>query len=750
MFNPKQEEPKMLDKIIQRDESNVVKTPDVVDLRFQAFWHELKAGFYLIMFELAIFSTLMSTAITQTVGWNKVKFTLIYLFSRIVSTIFPSFEFFGHSTRYWTVVLSKGAWFTLAKLVLISLFCLPVFFLSWRRYNKRKTEADEMNRKKHLRGKQVVEAAYVLEDMIAEGIPGTLPIGCTVEAYDDPTKPKEEKKLTALSFFDFQTFKDKENREKFFHWVKGTKPKRVLPKKLSRAYVNSMDSFLKYYYENSIKQPTSAETEGCLVVGSIGCGKGMMMYPLTYMAHHWERFGPPQEDGSPAKPAKIVVLDRKGDEYVCKYFNPETDILFNFCDVRGEAWHWNFLDEKEAVLVTDVAAIAESLIAPMEKVEPFWRNAPRDVFKGLMLWCIKNDKRTLYDLYHACCSDGTVIQKYLNETDGADGARVYLADPTSKMCQSVLSCLVQEVECLSLISKKSGKPFNIDDWLDSDQGGTIFLQYPKSLGAVLKGYYTVFLDTLARKILSKTSDLNRRMFMFLDEFATLNKCPAILEMLNQGRSKGCCIFIILQSLAQVKLVYSEEEMHALIAGCGSKLVFNLGDNFSAKYFEEFYGKQDAMKTGIGETVKVDDEQDAKQISFKDEERVVLKAGELTNIPRFHAYLMLRTKRGHDLTLVQFPVVSIPNKPDVPMLILRDDLYLKNRYNLKSVYESSKDFAKEKQLDEINQERGFKDISERTFDPENGEENGYSDVNEDFPDTVNDGDKHHSIDDEYGI
>jgi hypothetical protein len=744
MFN-KKEEPKMLNKIFHKDTENTVTWADRIDLWVQNIFHKLKAFLYTVGLEFMIHGLLMSGVVNVIIGWKKVKLTAIYCAAKFISFFFPSFAFFGHSSRYWAQLLSKGAWFTIGKLTLFAVLFSPIFFLSWRRYNKRNTEADELNRDLHLRGKQIKEPAHVLEDMIAEGIPGTLPIGCTVESYDDPNIIKEiEPSVFTLAYY--RQLRVQESREQFIHWLKGTKPKRKKPKKIGEPYVNTFESFYEHFYEKSIKLPRMAETEGVLIVGAPGTGKGQIFNPMSFIAANWEKYGPKREDGSPALPARNIYLCDKGDEYFCTLYNPEKDILLNFCDVRGEMYLWNFIDEKELVLITDAEAIAESMIPPLDipGADEIWRDAPRCIFMGLILWCVKNNKRTLADLYIVFCADSVTIQKYINETEGAESAKRYLEEPTGKLCQSVMSCLAKEVKCLSLINSNATKQFNIDEWLESEDGGSVFLQFPESLKPVLKGYYTVFIDTLARKILSKESNLKRRMFMFLDEFSGLNKCPAIIKMLQKGRSKGCCIFIGLQSLSQMRQTWGEEGMSLLIGGCGTKVIFNLGENFSSEYFEKFYGKADTMKTNLGYTVKVEDEQDAKQVSLRAEDKFVMPSGLLTDLPRFHAILMLRSiKRGHDVTLVQFPIVSLPNKPDVPMLILREDLYLKNKYNLKSVYETSDDFEKETQLKELAIEFDTVDSTEQQPIPEtNAEKQDYRDMNDDFPDTVTaDDDKH---------
>lgn len=459
-----------------------------------------------------------------------------------------------------------------------------------------------------------------------------------------------------------------------------TEPEPITYEQYLRRYKNSIVPILK-----------SLENKGVLFCGQPGSGKGLFMTPIIKRCYE--------------KQSKGIIYDAKGDEYFCRFFDPQRDILLNFLDVRGEEYLWNFFDEIE--VITEVNEIAESLVPPMERVDPFWYNAPRDILAGLILWCVKYNKKTYADLWQAITAPAEQIQEMLNNTQGAEKGRRYLEDPTSKMCQSVLSVLVQQTTCFSLMSRNPSKVFRIDDWIDSGEG-FIYLTNPKSLRATLRGFYTLFIDTLARKCLSKQSDLSRRVFFFLDEFATLNKCMSVLEILNQGRSKGMATFIGIQDLAQLDQIWGDKERRAILTGCGTKLIFGVGDSDTAEYFAKLFGKKEETNSEKNYTVKANDSGSGDGIGImnREKEKDLVLASQITGLPERKAFLMMR---GFPLTVVEFPIVVIPNKPEVPMLMLRKDLYLSEMFKPQDT-ESGNELEKDMGL--LKEEEKPKEIKEK--------------------------------------
>lgn len=80
----------------------------------------------------------------------------------------------------------------------------------------------------------------------------------------------------------------------------------------------------------------------------------------------------------------------------------------------------------------------------------------------------------------------------------------------------------------------------------------------------------------------------------LDEFASLGKMD-ILNSLRKARKKGVRIMVLTQSLADLDLVYSQEERKAMMNNFKFKLVLGADDTDTQEYFAKLIGYKDTTK-----------------------------------------------------------------------------------------------------------------------------------------------------------
>lgn len=602
----------MLEKIVTPDVSNRITSAEETDIRMTVLMQYIKMVSHFFIPLAFVHHLLFAAAVSVFVGYQKSKFVFLYFVSKLLCFIgYPQFQIVkGMSARQLADTLSGGVFSVAALMFFWWITTGSIYGLAYYMHKFMQRKANERAEKRHIRGGKLVEGSVVLLQQKRDNMKGTIPIG-----YPEDIKY--------------------EVKEDGFY---------ILP---------DYKTYLRDFYEKSIRLNKILETNGLLFVGAPGSGKGFFMKLIVAQAY--------------GNGDRGIILDAKSDEYFCPFFNPEKDILLNFCDTRGEQYLWNFFDEMRTPM--EASAIAESLIPPLANCgDQFWVNAPRDILAGLIIYCYINRKRTYADLWEIITAPSIDIQDALNRTPGAEKGRRYLEDPESKMCGSVLSVLVQQTTCFSLMSKKVSKPFYIDEWVNNGEG-FIYLTSSKDLRVTLKGFYTLFIDTVARKVLSQESNLSRRIFMFLDEFATLNRCDSILEMLNQGRSKGMCIFIGIQSISQIKKTYGEDDLSALMAGCSTKLVFRLAENVSSKYFEEFFGEVEEMQPEKSYQVKIGDN-DGTGWANREKIRKLVLASQMTNMPNIHALVY---QPGFDLCIATYPMIDIPAQPSVPKLMLRANL-----------------------------------------------------------------------------
>lgn len=405
-------------------------------------------------------------------------------------------------------------------------------------------------------------------------------------------------------------------------------------------------TYTSRYHGKEIRLKHENNTAGVIVMGTTGSGKGLFFSSAIAQSY--------------VNGDRGLIYDKMGDEYFGRFFNVDQDILLNFCDARCQH-SWNFFDEINSHV--DIEAISKS-VASVAGSEPFWVNAMSDIFAGAIIYCIANDKRTPADLWDFLTSPISVIKEALDKTDNTQKARRYFEDPESKMCQSAMSALVQQVQYLPLLSGDDKKPFNIDKWLESNNG-FIYLTNPYDV-KYFGGVNTLFIDTLCRKLQAKEQTKMTRMF--LDEFTSLNPCVSLIGAIN-SRDMGLSVFLGLQTISQLARYYGKYDRDVIIAGCLVKVIFKLGDEETAKYFSDYFGEYTETHKYGGDVEKHEHDGTCSQKQRITLTKKYIMPGQFVTLQPRHAIVI---QPGFSPTITHFPIV---NRPEInkPRLVLRDDL-----------------------------------------------------------------------------
>ena len=106
-----------------------------------------------------------------------------------------------------------------------------------------------------------------------------------------------------------------------------------------------------------------------------------------------------------------------------------------------------------------------------------------------------------------------------------------------------------------------------------------------------------------------------RVLVVLDEFAGLQRMPAIENAVAKMAGYGLKMFFVLQTLEQLKSVYPDR-WETFLANCGIKIFFSLGDQFSREHVSKLMGETEIVRItrsitlthgetlSVGETVTV--------------------------------------------------------------------------------------------------------------------------------------------------
>jgi len=131
---------------------------------------------------------------------------------------------------------------------------------------------------------------------------------------------------------------------------------------------------------------------------------------------------------------------------------------------------------------------------------------------------------------------------------------------------------------------------------DLEMGRDVYIKIPEHLLRQWKNLLTLmvnqFVSFFERRVESKD---NRPVLFLLDEFPRLGKIPAITDALATLRSKKITICIIIQSLAQLKMIYGHDAQEVIADTCAFKAILGATDANTQEYFSRLVGTFDKIR-----------------------------------------------------------------------------------------------------------------------------------------------------------
>ncbi len=395
--------------------------------------------------------------------------------------------------------------------------------------------------------------------------------------------------------------------------------------------------------------PKSAEIKHSFSCGRPGVGKTVAMLQLMF--------------GLRKRGAKAVIYDFKGD-YVSKLYDPATDIIFNPLDKRnlGNNKGWTIFNEMKTY--TDVDAIAASLIPQtISNQDPFWNDAARDVFAGILHYLYQQGKTTNRDIWEMVCSPLADIAKKLKNTKGGERGYNYIQDASAKQALSVFAVLMQYVKSFEFMAAADGA-FCVKDWLSDGKPGFLFITNYSDIKDTLKPVLSLMLDLLGRRLLALPDDYNRRVFFMIDEFGTLQRLSTIVQLLTLSRSKGGSVWIGIQDIGQVDKIYGRELRQAIFNACGTNLLFSANDPDTQKFLSDAIGDVRYINSEETRTMGSADERDGITLMRRRITEKLVLPSDIKNLPDLTAYLKLP---NFDMAKIKLEYKSYPERNEAFMM-----------------------------------------------------------------------------------
>lgn len=414
-----------------------------------------------------------------------------------------------------------------------------------------------------------------------------------------------------------------------------------------------------------IKTPIDDETKHFFIVGRTGSGKTQT---LKRVVTHLQSAG-----------SKIILYDNKGD-YIPTNYDKKTDIIFNPIDQRSA--RWTIFNDCTSKMDIEQVICHGMIPGSGGSRDPFWANASREVFRGILYYCYRNKMHSNAHIWDVLSSGASNIVKILHTIPEGRTGREMILDSSSKQTQGIMAMLLQYTAILELMATEDGD-FSIRKWLHDPKPGSLFLVNHSKSKDVLKPILTLLLEMASHEMLSMPDDYERRIYFFLDEFGSLNHMSSIIELLTRARSKGASVWIGTQEIGQIEKVYGKESRQSIVNGCASKLILSIAEPETAKYFSDAIGHTEVLESSESMSMGPSDVRDGLTFSRTAKTKPLVLPSVFQQFPDMEGILKLS---NYDYCKVKVHYVSYPvlNK----YLEIRNDMLLESLIQKVDIYKKN--------------------------------------------------------------
>lgn len=397
--------------------------------------------------------------------------------------------------------------------------------------------------------------------------------------------------ILALAFYSFYlaVVFDLFNFKKDKGHVRGARLHNLEKPSLRNIFKKTVMNDDKVIHIGKVKLPIESEDKQNFILGRPGSGKTTLFNDIIKVLID--------------RNEKAVIYDEKSS-FIQKFYDPDKDLILNIADSRSLKWTLS----NEIADQADLFSMGKSLIPdPPSNQESHWNDTARAIFMAVMREAIKNKKASNQNVFKTLSQSAEFLFKLLKSVNAPEA--VHLAN--SKNASDVTSTLMRYVRWLDFADDGD---FRIADYLSNPSKRFIFIANTKKIEVIQRPLLTLFIDFFSKIYLSLPDSRDRRMYMLLDEFGTLDKMDAITDMLVTGRSKGLRVFLGTQAVGQIDSLYGENTRNTILNCCSNIVLLAQNDPVTAELCSKIIGSPEIWESSHSQGVAGEEsEQKQKQL-----------------------------------------------------------------------------------------------------------------------------------------
>lgn len=398
-----------------------------------------------------------------------------------------------------------------------------------------------------------------------------------------------------------------------------------------------------------IPLPAGMEMRNFLFTGAQGSGKTVVIEDLM--------------DQVFAAGKKAIIYDKKG-EYTEKHYRPGQDFILNVFDSRFAGW--DLFSEVETE--TDFDQMGHSLCPDPEDKNStgmYFAAGARAVFaEGARYFWRQGNCSTKEFVSFLLTSTPTTLSDALAGTPAA----AFIDPKAGEQAGGVISSLVAAIGSLRYLPDGH---FSIKEWVHRDDDSRLFINSHETVHDVLRPITAMWLDLAIRNTMTLPRVYTDRLWIFLDELASLKSLSIISRSVTETRAFGVVHVIGLQDVAQGRAMFGKDHAQVFRSNLQTQVLMRVSDEETAEAYSKMLGVQELDEKSEGVSFGAAPSRDGSNLNTGRKEKRIVLASEIQLLNDCEGFLQI---------VGNFPVAKIKyqykERANVqPRFCPRDDLRL---------------------------------------------------------------------------
>jgi hypothetical protein len=375
-----------------------------------------------------------------------------------------------------------------------------------------------------------------------------------------------------------------------------------------------------------LRIPRSAEAKHIQIMGDTGTGKSTLIKQLLQQV---------ADRGEVA-----IVYDPAGEFTESFYKESRKDLILNPLDARTPYW----TPSSELRNPAEARTIAASMYQPREdKRGEFFTDTPQKIFAHLLKY-----KPSPEELV-AWMSDEDEIDRRLKGTELANFAPKDAPQQRSGVLGS-LGLVADSLRLLPTREEAQGREWCATEWADKREGW-IFLTSTEAEQEALRPLHSLWIDLLVLRLLTKPKPGQKKVWLVIDELASLQRLPQFHTALTKGRKSDNPIVFGYQGKAQLETIYGHLA-EVMLSQPTTKFILRTAEPNAAKWAAEMIGEVEIER--VRETV-ADGKRQGKSFTLDRQIEPLVMKSEVEGLPDLHTFV----KINNYVSRFSFPPMRLP-------------------------------------------------------------------------------------------